>query len=124
MTILCGRFEGVDERVIDHYGITEVSLGDFVMTGGELAAQAMIDATVRLLPGVLGNADSVVEESHSSGLLEHPQYTRPAEWKDRPIPPVLMCGNHGEIAKWRQAQSETLTEQRRPDMWAKYTSKK
>ena len=110
--------------MIDHYGITEVSLGDFVMTGGELAAQAMIDATVRLLPGVLGNADSVVEESHSSGLLEHPQYTRPAEWKDRPIPPVLMSGNHGEIAKWRQAQSETLTEQRRPDMWAKYTSKK
>ena len=87
-------------------------------------AQAMIDATVRLLPGVLGNADSVVEESHSSGLLEHPQYTRPAEWKDRPIPPVLMSGNHGEIAKWRQAQSETLTEQRRPDMWATYTSKK
>ena len=124
VTLLCGRFEGVDERVIDHYGITEVSLGDFVMTGGELAAQAMIDATVRLLPGVLGNADSVVEESHSSGLLEHPQYTRPAEWKDRPIPPVLMSGNHGEIAKWRQAQSETLTEQRRPDMWAKYTSKK
>ncbi|MEO9605340.1 tRNA (guanosine(37)-N1)-methyltransferase TrmD [Sulfitobacter pontiacus] len=124
VTILCGRFEGVDERVIEHYGITEVSLGDFVMTGGELAAQAMIDATVRLLPGVLGNADSVVEESHSSGLLEHPQYTRPAEWKDRPIPPVLMSGNHGEIAKWRQAQSETLTEQRRPDMWATYTSKK
>ncbi|WP_323804229.1 tRNA (guanosine(37)-N1)-methyltransferase TrmD [Sulfitobacter litoralis] len=124
VTILCGRFEGVDERVMEHYGITEVSLGDFVMTGGELAAQAMIDATVRLLPGVLGNADSVVEESHSSGLLEHPQYTRPADWKDRPIPPVLMSGNHGEIAKWRQAQSETLTEQRRPDMWAKYTSKK
>ena len=124
VTILCGRFEGVDERVIEHYGITEVSLGDFVMTGGELAAQAMIDATVRLLPGVLGNADSVVEESHSSGLLEHPQYTRPADRKDRPIPPVLMSGNHGEIAKWRQAQSETLTEQRRPDMWAKYTSKK
>ena len=124
VTLLCGRFEGVDERVIDHYSITEVSLGDFVMTGGELAAQAMIDATVRLLPGVLGNADSVVEESHSSGLLEHPQYTRPAEWKDRPIPPVLMSGNHGEIAKWRQAQSETLTEQRRPDMWATYTSKK
>ena len=124
VTMLCGRFEGVDERVIEHYGITEVSLGDFVMTGGELAAQAMIDATVRLLPGVLGNADSVVEESHSSGLLEHPQYTRPADWKDRPIPPVLMSGNHGEIAKWRQAQSETLTEQRRPDMWAKYTSKK
>ncbi|MBW4961785.1 tRNA (guanosine(37)-N1)-methyltransferase TrmD [Sulfitobacter sp. CW3] len=123
VTMLCGRFEGVDERVIEHYGITEVSLGDFVMTGGELAAQAMIDATVRLLPGVLGNADSTVEESHSSGLLEHPQYTRPAEWMGREIPPVLMSGNHGEIAKWRLAQGERLTEQRRPDMWAKYTPK-
>jgi tRNA (guanine37-N1)-methyltransferase len=123
VTMLCGRFEGVDERVIEHYGITEVSLGDFVMTGGELAAQAMIDATVRLLPGVLGNADSTVEESHSSGLLEHPQYTRPAEWKGREIPPVLMSGNHGEIAKWRLAQGELLTQQRRPDMWAKYTPK-
>jgi tRNA (guanine37-N1)-methyltransferase len=123
VTMLCGRFEGVDERVIEHYGITEVSLGDFVMTGGELAAQAMIDATVRLLPGVLGNADSTVEESHSSGLLEHPQYTRPAEWKGREIPSVLMSGNHGEIAKWRLAQGERLTEQRRPDMWAKYSPK-
>jgi tRNA (guanine37-N1)-methyltransferase len=121
VTMLCGRFEGVDERVIEHYGITEVSLGDFVMTGGELAAQAMIDATVRLLPGVLGNAESAVEESHSSGLLEHPQYTRPAIWKDREIPPVLMSGNHGEIAKWRQAQSEALTQKRRPDLWAKKT---
>lgn len=118
VTMLCGRFEGVDERVIEHYGITEVSLGDFVMTGGELAAQAMIDATVRLLPGVLGNAESMVEESHSAGLLEHPQYTRPAEWKGRPIPPVLMSGNHGEIAKWRRAQSEALTRARRPDLWA------
>ena len=109
--------------MIQHYGITEVSLGDFVMTGGELAAQAMIDATVRLLPGVLGNADSTVEESHASGLLEHPQYTRPAEWNGHEIPPVLMSGNHGEIAKWRQTQAERLTEQRRPDMWAKYTPK-
>jgi tRNA (guanine37-N1)-methyltransferase len=120
VTMLCGRFEGVDERVIEHYGITEVSLGDFVMTGGELAAQAMIDATVRLLPGVLGNADSMVEESHSAGLLEHPQYTRPAEWKGRAIPPVLMSGNHGEIAKWRRAQSEALTRDRRPDLWEAY----
>lgn len=116
VTMLCGRFEGVDERVIEHYGITEVSLGDFVMTGGELAAQAMIDATVRLLPGVLGNADSTVEESHSSGLLEHPQYTRPATWQGRDIPPVLMSGNHGEIARWRSAQSLALTQKRRPDM--------
>jgi len=119
VTMLCGRFEGVDERVIEHYGITEVSLGDFVMTGGELAAQAMIDATVRLLPGVLGNADSTVEESHSNGLLEHPQYTKPAQWQGRDVPPVLMSGNHAEIAKWREAQAEALTRERRPDLWAK-----
>jgi len=119
VTMLCGRFEGVDERVIEHYGVTEVSLGDFVMTGGELAAQAMIDASVRLLPGVLGNADSTVEESHSNGLLEHPQYTRPAEWQGRAIPPVLMSGNHGAVAKWRQAEAERLTQQRRPDLWQK-----
>ncbi len=119
VTMLCGRFEGVDERVIEHYDITEVSLGDFVMTGGELAAQAMIDATVRLLPGVLGNADSTVEESHSNGLLEHPQYTRPATWEGRDIPPVLMSGNHGEIAKWRAAQSRELTRVRRPDLLKK-----
>ena len=120
VTMLCGRFEGVDERVIEQFGITEVSLGDFVMTGGELAAQSMLDATVRLLPGVLGNAESIEEESHASGLLEHPQYTRPAEWEGRAIPPVLMSGNHGEIAKWRQAQAEELTRTRRPDMWAKH----
>lgn len=120
VTMLCGRFEGVDERVLHHYDVTEVSLGDFVMTGGELAAQAMIDATVRLLPGVLGNADSAVEESHASGLLEHPQYTRPATWEGHDIPPVLMSGNHGEIAKWRQAQSEKLTQSRRPDLWARF----
>ncbi len=117
VTVLCGRFEGVDERAIEHYGMTEVSLGDFVMTGGELAAQAMIDATVRLLPGVLGNAESTVEESHAAGLLEHPQYTRPAEWQGREIPPVLMSGHHGEIEKWRRAQSEALTKERRPDLW-------
>lgn len=116
VTMLCGRFEGVDERVIEHYGITEVSVGDFVMTGGELAAQAMIDATVRLLPGVLGNADSTVEESHSNGLLEHPQYTRPATWEGREIPPVLMSGNHKEIAKWRHEQALELTRARRPDL--------
>lgn len=120
VTLLCGRFEGVDERVLEHFGITEVSLGDFVMTGGELAAQAMIDATVRLLPGVLGNADSTVEESHAQGLLEHPQYTRPAVWEDRAIPDVLMSGNHAEIAKWRRARSEDLTKERRPDLWRRH----
>ncbi|QJF52657.1 tRNA (guanosine(37)-N1)-methyltransferase TrmD [Roseobacter ponti] len=119
VTMLCGRFEGVDERVLEHYGVTEVSLGDFVMTGGEPAAQAMLDATVRLLPGVLGNAESTVEESHSAGLLEHPQYTRPASWEGREIPPVLMSGNHGEIEKWRRAQAEELTRTRRPDMWTR-----
>lgn len=120
VTLLCGRFEGVDERVLEQYDVTEVSLGDFVMTGGELAAQALIDTTVRLLPGVLGNADSTVEESHANGLLEHPHYTRPAEWHGHAIPPVLMSGNHGEIEKWRRAQSEALTRARRPDLWRKF----
>jgi tRNA (guanine37-N1)-methyltransferase len=117
VTMLCGRFEGVDQRVLDHYAVEEVSLGDFVLTGGEIAAQAMIDATVRLLPGVLGNASSTEEESHSHGLLEHPQYTRPAVWEGREIPPVLMSGHHGEIGKWRREQAEALTRQTRPDLW-------
>ena len=118
VTLLCGRFEGVDERVLEDYAIEEISLGDFVMTGGEIAAQAVIDATVRLLPGVLGNAASTEEESFSNGLLEHPHYTRPAEWRGREIPPVLLSGNHAEIEKWRRAQSEALTRARRPDLWA------
>lgn len=123
VTMLCGRFEGVDERVLEHWGVTEVSLGDFVMTGGELATQAMLDATVRLLPGVLGNADSAVEESHANGLLEHPQYTKPATWEGHDIPPILMSGNHGKIAAWRQEMSENLTQERRPDLWAAHLSK-
>ncbi|MCW1955200.1 tRNA (guanosine(37)-N1)-methyltransferase TrmD [uncultured Lentibacter sp.] len=117
VTLLCGRFEGVDERVLEHYGVTEVSLGDYVLTGGEIAAQALLDASVRLIPGVLGNADSAEEESHSNGLLEHPQYTKPADWQGRHIPDVLMSGHHGQIAKWRQEMSEALTKARRPDMW-------
>lgn len=117
MTVLCGRFEGVDERVLEHYQIEEVSLGDFVLTGGEIAAQAMLDATVRLIPDVLGNADSIEDESFSNGLLEHPQYTRPTEWKGRKIPEILMSGHHGKIAEWRRAQSEEITRQRRPDLW-------
>ncbi len=116
VTMLCGRFEGVDERVLEHFDIQEVSLGDFVMTGGEIAAQAMIDATVRLLPGVLGNADSAVEESFSNGLLEHPQYTKPAEWNGRQIPEVLLSGNHAKIAEWRREMSKKLTQERRPDL--------
>ncbi len=117
VTLLCGRFEGVDERVLEHYGVQEVSLGDFVMTGGEIAAQALIDATVRLIPDVLGNAESALDESFSSGLLEHPQYTRPSEWQGRAIPEVLMSGHHGRVAEWRQEQAQKITRKRRPDMW-------
>ncbi|GGD37973.1 tRNA (guanosine(37)-N1)-methyltransferase TrmD [Sinisalibacter lacisalsi] len=124
ITLICGRFEGVDERVLEEYDIEEVSLGDFVMTGGEIAAQALLDATVRLLPGVLGNAASTEEESFSHGLLEHPQYTRPAEWRGRAIPPVLMSGHHGEIERWRRAQAEQITRARRPDLWAAYLARK
>jgi tRNA (guanine37-N1)-methyltransferase len=121
--LFCGRFEGLDERVIEDFALEEVSLGDFVLTGGEIAAQAMLDATVRLLPGVLGNAASTEEESFSAGLLEHPQYTKPADWQGHPIPPVLLSGNHAEIAKWRRAQSEELTRTRRPDLWRSLSGK-
>jgi tRNA (guanine37-N1)-methyltransferase len=124
LTMLCGRFEGVDQRVIDAYEIEEVSLGDYVLTGGEIAAQAMIDATVRLLPNVLGNQDSTVDESHSTGLLEHPQYTKPADWGGLTVPDILTSGDHGKIAKWRQEQSEKLTQDRRPDLWAKHLENK
>ena len=117
MTLICGRFEGLDERVIEHYGIEELSLGDFVLTGGEIAAEAVLDATVRLMPGVLGNAASTEDESFSAGLLEHPQYTRPAEWKGRAIPEVLTSGDHGRVADWRRAEAERLTADRRPDLW-------
>ncbi len=121
LTMICGRFEGMDQRVIDHYGIQEVSLGDFVLTGGEIAAQAMLDAVVRLIPGVLGNEASTEEESFSEGLLEHPQYTRPARWRDLDIPEVLMSGHHGRIAEWRRAQAEEITRTRRPDLWRALT---
>lgn len=119
-TLLCGRFEGVDQRVLDAFGATEVSIGDYVLTGGELAAQVLIDATVRLLPGVLGNEASTEEESHSAGLLEHPQYTRPPEWEGRAIPEVLLSGHHGKIEEWRRDQAEKLTQERRPDLWSKF----
>ena len=118
LTLLCGRFEGVDQRVLDHHQVEEISLGDFVLTGGEIAAQALLDATVRLIPGVLGNAASTEEESFSDGLLEHPQYTRPAVWEGQDIPAILQSGNHAEIAKWRRTQAEALTRDRRPDLWA------
>jgi len=117
ITLLCGRFEGVDQRVLDHHAVEEISLGDFILTGGEIAAQALLDATVRLLPGVLGNAASTEKESFSDGMLEHPHFTKPALWKDRPIPEVLLSGNHGEIARWRRAEAERITQERRPDLW-------
>lgn len=116
VTLLCGRFEGVDERVIEAYKLEEVSLGDFVVIGGEVVAQALIEATVRLIPRVLGNPESVEEESFSSGRLEYPQYTRPTEWRGRKIPDVLLSGHHAEIARWRRECSDRLTQARRPDL--------
>ncbi len=122
--ILCGRFEGVDQRVLDAWDIKEVSLGDFVLSGGEIPAQAIVDASVRLIPGVLGAKDSLNEQSFSSGLLEYPQFTRPREWNDCIVPQVLLSGNHREIYAWRQRQSESLTKQRRPDLWGRYVASK
>jgi tRNA (guanine37-N1)-methyltransferase len=122
--VLCGRFEGVDERVLEARNVEEISIGDYVLSGGELAAQVLIDACVRLLPGVTGNEVSLDEESFTSGLLEYPHYTRPREWEGRAIPEVLLSGDHGKIAKWRRDQSESLTKARRPDLWQKHTKPK
>ena len=114
--ILCGRFEGVDQRLIEARGLEEVSVGDFILSGGEPAALVLLDAVVRLLPGVMGNAVSGDEESFENGLLEHPHYTRPQEFEGRPIPDVLISGNHKKIADWRRAEAEKLTRERRPDL--------
>ncbi len=122
--LLCGRFEGLDQRVVEARAIEEVSLGDFVLAGGEIAAMALIEAAVRLIPGVLGDAQSPDEESFSHGLLEYPQFTRPQEVEGRAIPEVLNNGNHKEIAKWRRARAEELTKARRPDLWSLYEKKK
>jgi len=122
VTLVCGRFEGVDERVIEARGLEEIAVGDFVMTGGEIAAMTLIDATVRLIRSVLGNAESAVEESFSEGLLEFPHYTRPTEWEGRRIPEVLLSGHHGRITAWRRDQAERLTKERRPDLWRARTS--
>ena len=120
VTLLCGRFEGVDQRVLDHHGIEEISVGDFVLSGGEIAATALIDATVRLIPHVLGNQASTEEESFSEGLLEFPHYTRPTVWNGREIPEVLQSGHHANIATWRKVKAERLTKERRPDLWRAY----
>jgi tRNA (guanine37-N1)-methyltransferase len=118
--LVCGRFEGVDERLIAGRGLEEVSIGDYVLSGGEIAAMALIDACVRLLPGIMGAAASGAEESFAEGLLEYPQYTRPQLWEGRPIPEVLLSGDHGKIAAWRRAETERLTGERRPDLWAAF----
>ncbi|WP_374634522.1 tRNA (guanosine(37)-N1)-methyltransferase TrmD [Ferrovibrio sp.] len=118
--MLCGRFEGVDERLLEARPIEQVSLGDFVLSGGEIAALALMDAVVRLLPGVMGEAESAIEESFSAGLLEYPQYTRPMEWEGRSIPEILLSGHHARIADWRRAMAETITAERRPDLWDAY----
>jgi tRNA (guanine37-N1)-methyltransferase len=122
VVLLAGRYEGIDQRVIDAWDMTELSLGDFVLSGGEIAAMAVLDVVVRLLPGVMGSADSAVEESFSAGLLEYPQYTKPAEWRGRAVPPVLLSGHHGAVAAWRRAEAERVTKERRPDLWAIYQS--
>ncbi len=120
MTFLCGRFEGVDERILEKWPFQEISIGDFILSGGEPALIAMLDAVIRLLPSVMGNDDSAREESFSEGLLEYPQYTKPQVWQGRAVPDVLLSGHHANIRKWRLAQSETLTKTRRPDLWTKY----
>jgi tRNA (guanine37-N1)-methyltransferase len=122
ITLLCGRFEGVDQRVLEAHGVEEISIGDFVLTGGEIPAMALIDAVVRLRPGVLGNEASLDEESFSRGLLEHPHYTRPQVWEGREIPEILLSGHHAKIAEWRLSQAERLTKERRPDLWRAHTS--
>jgi len=123
VVLLCGRYEGVDNRVIDAWDMEEISIGDFVLSGGEVAALTLIDACVRLLPGVTGNAEVQVEESFENGLLEYPHYTRPQEWKGRRVPEVLLSGHHEKVKTWRQAQAEKITAERRPDLWNIYNVK-
>jgi tRNA (guanine37-N1)-methyltransferase len=117
--IVCGRFEGVDDRILEARGLTEISIGDYVLSGGELAAMALLDACVRLLPGVMGEAQSSLEESFEAGLLEYPHYTRPPVFEGRAIPEVLTSGHHARVNAWRRAEAERITRERRPDLWAK-----
>ncbi|MEC9234894.1 MAG: tRNA (guanosine(37)-N1)-methyltransferase TrmD [Pseudomonadota bacterium] len=125
ITLLCGRYEGIDQRFLDAHDFEEISIGDYVLSGGEPAAQILMDACIRLLPGVMGNDETAGEESHSDGLLEYPHYTRPAEWTDcynqtHIVPDVLRSGHHANVEKWRKKQAEDLTQLRRPDMWENY----
>ncbi len=125
LTILCGRYEGVDQRVLDHYEFEEISIGDYVLSGGELGAMVLIDSCVRLLDGAVGNDETTLNESHENGLLEHPHYTRPAVWSapdgsELSVPDVLSSGHHKNIDEWRKCEAEALTRENRPDMWQKY----
>jgi tRNA (guanine37-N1)-methyltransferase len=122
VVLLCGRYEGVDQRVIEARGMEEISIGDYVLSGGELAAMVLLDAAVRLLPGVMGAAESAAEESFSAPLLEYPHYTRPAEWQGRKVPDVLLSGHHEAVATWRREQSEKITRERRPDLLAAHAN--
>lgn len=124
VTLLCGRYEGLDQRVIEARGLEEVSVGDYVLSGGEPAAQVLIDACVRLLPGVIGDTESLAEESFERGLLEYPHYTRPQDWQGRSVPEVLLSGHHENIRAWRRAQAEAATRERRPDLWDAYEAAK
>lgn len=120
--LLCGRYEGIDQRVLDAHGAEEISIGDYVLSGGEIAAMALLDATVRLLPGVMGAAESGIEESFAGGLLEYPHFTRPALWRERAVPEILLSGHHETIAAWRRAEAEAITRSRRPDLWARHVA--
>jgi len=122
--IVCGRFEGVDQRVIEQRGLREVSIGDYILSGGEPAALVLLDAILRLIPGVMGKLESAAEESFSDGLLEHPHFTKPNLWQGHEIPPILLSGDHKAINRWKQQQRETLTKSRRPDLWAKFRTPK
>jgi tRNA (guanine37-N1)-methyltransferase len=124
VTLLCGRYEGIDQRVLEARAVEEVSVGDYVLSGGEPAAIGLIDAVVRLLPGIMGNEESPAEESFEAGLLEHPHYTRPAEWQGRLVPEVLTSGHHEMVRRWRLCEAEQVTEQRRPDLWGRYLKRK
>jgi len=124
LVFLCGRYEGIDQRVLDAWDAEDVSCGDFILTGGELAAMTMLDSIVRLIPGVIGDEASLEEESFSHGLLEYPQYTRPREWEGREVPEVLISGHHKKIGEWRLAQAEKITRERRPDLWQAYQKSK